>query len=188
MAFKIYTKTGDLGKTSLIGGTKVPKSHLRIESYGTVDELNSYIGLVSDLINDSNSKAILKEIQDRLFTVGSSLACDPDKDPLMKIPDLKEKDIELLEKEIDKMNEILPAMKSFILPGGHPAVSTTHVARCVCRRAERLCVNMQEHDLFVEPLVIKYINRLSDYLFILARYIGHLLNVDEIPWKPRVNP
>ena len=188
MALKIYTKTGDLGKTSLIGGTKVPKSHLRIESYGTIDELNSYIGLVSDLINDSNSKIILKEIQDRLFTVGSSLACDPDKEPLMKIPDLKEKDIELLEKEIDKMNETLPTMKSFILPGGHPAVSTTHIARCVCRRAERLCVNMQEHELFVDPLVIKYINRLSDYLFILSRYIGHLLNVEEIPWKPRINP
>ena len=188
MAFKIYTKTGDLGKTSLIGGTKVPKSHLRIESYGTIDELNSYIGLVSDLISDSNSKIILKEIQDRLFTVGSSLACDPDKEPLMKIPDLKEKDVELLEKEIDKMNEVLPAMKFFILPGGHPAVSSIHVARCVCRRAERLCVNMQEHELFVEPLVIKYINRLSDYLFVLSRYIGHLLNVEEIPWKPRVNP
>ena len=186
MAFKIYTKTGDLGKTSLIGGTKVPKSHLRIESYGTVDELNSYIGLVNDLINDSDSKIILKEIQDRLFTVGSSLACDPDKEPLMKIPDLKEEDIELLEKEIDKMNEALPAMKSFILPGGHPAVSTIHIARCVCRRAERLCVNMQEHEVFVEPLVIKYINRLSDYLFVLSRYIGLLLNVEEIPWKPRV--
>jgi len=186
MAFKIYTKTGDLGKTSLIGGTKVPKSHLRIESYGTVDELNSYIGLVSDLTTDNNSKTILKEIQDRLFTVGSSLACDPDKEPLMKIPDLKEKDIELLEKEIDKMNDVLPVMKSFLLPGGHPAVSTTHVARCVCRRAERLCVNMQEHELFVDPLVIKYINRLSDYLFILSRYTGFLLNVEEIPWKPRV--
>ena len=186
MAFKIYTKTGDLGKTSLIGGTKVPKSHLRIESYGTVDELNSYIGLVNDLINDSNNKIVLKEIQDRLFTVGSSLACDPDKEPLMKIPDLKEEDIELLEKEIDKMNEALPAMKSFILPGGHPAVSTIHIARCVCRRAERLCVNMQEHEVFVEPLVIKYINRLSDYLFVLSRYIGLLLNVEEIPWKPRV--
>jgi cob(I)alamin adenosyltransferase len=187
MALKIYTKTGDLGKTSLIGGTKVPKSHLRIESYGTIDELNSYIGLVSDLISDNSSKIILKEIQDRLFTIGSSLACDPDKEPLMKIPDLKEQDIELLEKEIDKMNAILPPMKFFILPGGHQAVSTTHVARCVCRRAERLCVNMQEHDLFLEPLVIKYVNRLSDYLFVLSRYAGHLLNVEEVPWKPRVN-
>ncbi len=187
MALKIYTKTGDLGKTSLIGGTKVPKSHLRIESYGTVDELNSYIGLVSDVITDNESKIILKEIQDRLFTVGSSLACDPDKEPLMKIPDLKEQDVELLEKEIDKMNEVLPVMKFFILPGGHPAISTAHVARCVCRRAERLCVNMQEHELFVDPLVIKYINRLSDYLFVLARYIGHLLQVEEIAWKPRVS-
>ena len=186
MAFKIYTKTGDLGKTSLIGGTKVAKSHIRIESYGTVDELNSYIGLVNDHIAHDHSKIILKEIQDRLFTIGSSLACDPDKEPLMKIPDLKEADVVLLEKEIDAMNEELPVMKSFILPGGHVAVSTAHIARCVCRRAERLCVNMQEHELFVDPLVIKYLNRLSDYLFVLARYIGHLLGVAEIPWKPRL--
>jgi len=186
MALKIYTKTGDLGKTSLIGGTKVAKSHIRIESYGTVDELNSYIGLVSDHIDHAHSKIILKEIQDRLFTIGSSLACDPDKEPLMKIPDLKETDVVVLEKEIDKMNEELPVMKSFILPGGHVAVSTAHIARCVCRRAERLCVNMQQHDVFVEPLVIKYLNRLSDYLFVLARYIGHLLGVAEIPWKPRL--
>ena len=185
MALKIYTKTGDEGKTSLIGGTKVPKSHLRIETYGTTDELNSYIGLVSDLITETHSKSVLKEIQDRLFTIGSSLACDPDKEPLMKIPDLKESDVTLLENEIDKMNETLPPMKFFVLPGGHVAVSTTHVARCVCRRAERLCVNMQEHELFVDPLVIKYINRLSDYLFVLSRYIAHLLGVEEIPWRPR---
>jgi cob(I)alamin adenosyltransferase len=186
MAFKIYTKTGDLGKTSLIGGTKVAKSHIRIESYGTVDELNSYIGLLTDNITHDHSKIILKEIQDRLFTIGSSLACDPDKEPLMKIPDLKEADVVLLEKEIDKMNEELPPMKSFILPGGHVAVSTAHIARCICRRAERLCVNMQQNELFVDPLVIKYLNRLSDYLFVLARYIGHLLGVAEIPWKPRL--
>lgn len=186
MALKIYTKTGDLGKTSLIGGTKVAKSHLRIETYGTVDELNSYIGLVGDHIAHAATLAILREIQDRLFTIGSSLACDPDKEPLMKIPDLKESDINLLEREIDNMNDALPPMKFFVLPGGHPAVSTTHIARCVCRRTERLCVNMQEHELFVEPLVIKYLNRLSDYLFVLSRYAGHLLNVPEIPWKPRV--
>ncbi len=184
---KIYTKTGDLGKTSLIGGTKVPKSHLRIETYGTVDELNSHIGLVSDLIDDPASKIILKEIQDRLFTIGSSLACDPEKEPLMKMPDLKEGDVVLLEKEIDRMNEVLTPMKFFILPGGHVAISSTHVARCVCRRAERLCVNMQEHELFVDPLVIKYINRLSDYLFVLSRYVAHLLKVEEIAWKPRIN-
>lgn len=187
MAMKIYTKTGDLGTTSLIGGTKVPKSNLRIETYGTVDELNAYIGLVGDLLMDTNTKIILKEIQDRLFTVGSSLACDPDKEPLMKIPDLKERDVELLEAEIDQMNELLAPMKFFVLPGGHPAVSTTHIARCVCRRAERLCVNMQVHNLFVDPLVIKYINRLSDYLFVLSRFACHLLGVAEIPWKPRIN-
>ncbi len=186
MSSKIYTKTGDLGKTSLIGGTKVPKSHLRIEAYGTVDELNSYIGLVSDLLSDDHSRTTLKEIQDRLFTVGSSLACDPDKEPLMKIPDLKEGDIHLLENEIDRMNEALPPMKSFILPGGHATISTLHITRCVCRRAERCCVLMQEQGLFVEPLVIKYLNRLSDYLFVLSRYAGHLLNIAEIPWKPRI--
>ena len=187
MALKIYTKTGDLGKTSLIGGTKVPKSHLRIESYGTVDELNSYIGLVSDLIANDSIKQTLKEIQDRLFTMGSSLACDPEKEPLMKIPDLKEEDVLFLENEIDLMNEVLPPMTHFILPGGHQAVSTAHVARCVCRRAERICVNMQEHELFVDPLVIKYINRLSDYLFVLSRYAAHLLGVAEVTWKPRIN-
>src|SRR3954462_6695144 len=173
MALKIYTKTGDLGKTSLIGGTKVAKSHIRIESYGTVDELNSYIGLVNDHIDHEYSKIILKEIQDRLFTIGSPLACDPDKEPLMKIPDLKEADVVVLEKEIDKMNEELPVMKSFILPGGHVAVSTAHIARCVCRRAERICVHMQEDGQYIEPLVIKYVNRLSDHLFTIARYASH---------------
>ena len=186
MASKIYTKTGDLGKTSLIGGTKVAKSHIRIDSYGTVDELNSYIGMVSDLTVEVHTKEILREIQDRLFTIGSSLACDPEKEPLMKIPDLKETDIDLLEREIDSMNDILAPMKSFILPGGHIAISTTHVARCVCRRAERCCVNMQEHELFVEPLVIKYLNRLSDYLFVLSRYTAHALNIEELKWKPRI--
>jgi len=186
MAQKIYTKTGDLGKTSLIGGTKVPKSHLRIDSYGTVDELNAYIGLVNDYLNEEHTKLILKEIQDRLFTIGSSLACDPDREPLMKIPDLKEADITLLEAEIDAMNELLPVMKNFILPGGHIAISTAHVARCVCRRSERICVNMLENEMFVDPIVIKYLNRLSDYLFVLSRYIGHQLNVTEIAWKARV--
>jgi cob(I)alamin adenosyltransferase len=186
MSLKIYTKTGDLGKTSLIGGTKVPKSHIRIDTYGTVDELNSWVGVVGDYTSDTHSKSILKEIQDRLFTIGSSLACDPEKEPLMKIPDLKESDINLLEREIDHMNDVLAPMKFFVLPGGHLAVSQTHIARCVCRRAERCCVNMQEQDIFVEPLVIKYLNRLSDYLFVLSRYFSHQLDVPEIPWKPRV--
>ncbi len=187
MAIKIYTKTGDLGRTSLIGGTKVAKSNIRIEAYGTIDELNSFIGLTADHLGHEHSKKILKEIQDRLFTIGSSLACDPDKEPLLKIPDLKESDIELLEREIDKMNEALAPMKSFILPGGHVAISTAHVTRCVCRRAERLCVDIKEQNLFVDPLVIKYLNRLSDYLFVLARFAGHLLGIEDIPWKPRVS-
>lgn len=183
---KIYTKTGDKGTTSLIGGTKVSKSHLRIEAYGTVDELNSYIGLCKDLLTDENSKAVLQEIQDRLFTIGSALACDPEKETKMKIPDLKETDITLLEKEIDKMNDVLPAMKSFILPGGHPSISHLHIARCVCRRAERCCVRLESEKNEVEPIIIKYLNRLSDYLFILARYTGQILNVADIPWKPRI--
>jgi cob(I)alamin adenosyltransferase len=186
MALKIYTKTGDLGNTSLIGGTKVSKASLRIETYGTVDELNSYIGLVSDYCTDENSKIVLKEIQDRLFTIGSSLACDGDKEPLMKMPDLLESDVVFLEHQIDAMNEVLEPMKFFILPGGNVAVSHAHVCRCICRRAERLCVNLQQHDMFIDPLVIKYINRLSDYLFVLARFIGHLQNVPEVKWVPRV--
>ena len=152
---KIYTKTGDKGNTSLIGGTKVSKAHLRIEAYGTVDELNSYIGLCKDLLADENSNSILQEIQDRLFTIGSALACDPEKETKMKIPDLKEEDITLLENEIDKMNDALPPMKSFILPGGHPTVSHLHIARCICRRAERCCVRLEIEKNEVEPIIIK---------------------------------
>ncbi len=186
MAPKIYTKTGDKGTTSLIGGTKVPKSHLRIEAYGTVDELNSYIGLCKDLLVDEQSRKTLSEIQDRLFTIGSSLACDPVKEPKMRIPDLKEKDVHLLENEIDRMNESIPAMKFFILPGGHVHLSQLHIARCVCRRAERCCVRLLEEQEEVEAIVLQYLNRLSDYLFVLSRYTGYLLKVEEIPWKPRV--
>jgi cob(I)alamin adenosyltransferase len=150
-----------------------------------VDELNSYIGLCHDMIADNNSKKTLREIQDRLFTIGSSLACDPDKEPKLKIPDLKESDIEFLEKEIDRMNETLPEMKNFILPGGHITVSHIHVARCITRRTERCCVRLEENE---EPamIILKYLNRLSDYLFILARFAGHQLNIPEIPWKPRI--
>ena len=185
MSLKIYTKVGDKGTTSLIGGTKVLKSDLRIEAYGTVDELNSYVGLCNDLLTDEHSKKILKEIQDRLFTIGSSLACDPKKELKMKIPDLKEEDVSLLEKEVDKMNQVLPEMKSFILPGGHVTVSHIHVARCICRRAERCCVRLNEQAP-EDFLVLKYLNRLSDYLFVLARYSSRLLNVEEMAWKPRV--
>lgn len=187
MSSKIYTKTGDGGTTSLIGGTKVPKSHLRIETYGTIDELNSFIGALNDQLADAASRKTLREVQDRLFTIGSSLACDPEKEPKMKLPDLEEEDVSFLEQEIDRMNVQLKPMKSFILPGGHPAVSAAHVARCVCRRAERNCVAMMQQEMFVDHLVIRYLNRLSDHLFVIARYTAFLLGVDEIEWKPRVN-
>ncbi len=186
MAFRIYTKTGDKGTTSLIGGTKVSKANLRIEAYGTVDELNSFIGLCRDLITDEASRITLLEIQDRLFTIGSALACDPEKETRMKIPDLLESDISLLEKEIDRMDEAVPAMKSFILPGGHVTVSQLHIARCVCRRAERCCVRLGEEGHEVVPVIKQYLNRLSDYLFMLARYVTVLVKAEEIPWKPRV--
>lgn len=186
MAGKIYTKTGDKGKTSLIGGTKVFKSDLRIESYGTVDELNSFIGLCLDHLKDLKIQNVLSEIQDRLFTIGSALACDPEKETKLKIPDLHESDVEFLESEIDKMNEVLPEMKSFILPGGHKAVSFLHITRTISRRAERCCVRMQKKEMEIAPLIIKYLNRLSDYLFVLARFTAHHAGVDEIPWKPRL--
>ena len=182
---KIYTKTGDQGLTSLIGGTRVLKSSLRIDAYGTVDELNSHIGLLRDQdINDSR-RPLLKEIQDRLFTIGSSLASDPDKSK-MKIPDLHAEDVLLLEGEMDIMNEGLPELHAFILPGGHPAVSFAHVARCVCRRAERLTVHLQE-DAFVADLVAIYLNRLSDYLFVLSRRMAFELGVEEVTWQPRLD-
>lgn len=185
MATKIYTKTGDKGTTSLIGGTKVFKNDIRIETYGTVDELNSYLGLVADYTPDEHQCNVLKQIQNRLFVIGSSLACDPDKQTGMHIPDLKEEDISLLETEIDSMNNTLPVMKNFILPGGNAAVSFTHIARCVCRRTERLCVSMQQNQLFIETLIIKYLNRLSDYLFVLARFTAQELHVTEVIWKGR---
>jgi cob(I)alamin adenosyltransferase len=187
MAIKIYTKTGDKGNTSLIGGTKVPKNDIRIETYGTVDELNSWIGLINDQLNDDALRSELKEIQDRLFTIGSSLATDAEKEPKMKLPDLNKSDIEFLEKRIDAMTVELPPMKSFILPGGHVTVSSIHITRCVCRRAERLAVNMQQHDLFVDEKLVQYLNRLSDYLFTLARYAAQKLGAEEIPWKARIS-
>ena len=181
---KIYTKTGDKGLTSLIGGTRVAKHHIRIESYGTVDELNSYIGLIGCQEIDPHHQSILKEIQDRLFTVGASLAADPEKSK-MKIPDLLDEDIALLEIEIDQMNEVLPELKHFILPGGNTTVSYCHIARCVCRRAERLTVALAESS-FVDSKVTVYLNRLSDYLFILSRKLGYDAKAVENIWLPRV--
>ncbi len=185
MAFKIYTKTGDEGSTALFGGARVPKNHIRIESYGTVDELNSYIGLVRDSLADGQVRAALKEIQDRLFTLGAILATDPSKDKKkLKTPDLHDSDVLFLEKEIDRMEEKLEPLKTFILPGGHPTVSFCHVARCVCRRAERMTVALNDNAP-VLPVVIQYLNRLSDYLFTLGRYAAVLLEVKEVPWIAR---
>jgi cob(I)alamin adenosyltransferase len=181
---KIYTKTGDKGLTSLIGGARVPKHHLRIESYGTVDELNSYIGLIRDQQIQDEDKATLKEIQDRLFTVGALLASDPEKSR-MKVPDLNDEDISLLEQEMDRMDEVLPALKHFVLPGGNTTASYCHVARCVCRRAERMVVHLNE-DEYVNENVIIYLNRLSDYLFTLSRKVVFDNNGEENKWFPRV--
>ena len=185
---KIYTKTGDKGETSLIGGTRVPKYHLRIESYGTIDELNSWIGIIRDQGIDDHSITVLLEIQDRLFTIGSSLASDPEKSipkHRKKIPDLTADDITLLEKEIDRMNDHLPELRSFILPGGNNTISFCHLARCVCRRAERLVVHLAVESV-VDEKVIVYLNRLSDYLFVLARWMAMQKNVAETPWSPRL--
>ncbi|QNK63561.1 cob(I)yrinic acid a,c-diamide adenosyltransferase [Pedobacter sp. PAMC26386] len=181
---KIYTKTGDKGQTSLIGGTRVPKFHLRIECYGTVDELNSYVGLIQCQEIDNHAKQVLKEIQDRLFTIGASLAADPEKSR-MKIPDLNLTDITLLEEEMDQMNEILPELKHFVLPGGNTVVSYCHIARCICRRAERLTVQLAA-DSFVDDKVTIYLNRLSDYLFVLARKLSLDAKTDESIWLPRL--
>ncbi|MFD1095212.1 cob(I)yrinic acid a,c-diamide adenosyltransferase [Salegentibacter chungangensis] len=187
---KIYTKTGDKGTTALFGGTRVPKHHIRIETYGTVDELNSHIGLVRDQNVGKENKKTLMRVQDRLFTIGSILATDPEKATLksgkerLNIPKVTSEDIELLEKEIDRMNESLPEMTHFILPGGHQSVSFCHIARCVCRRAERNATALFEIEAFDEQ-VLQYLNRLSDYLFVLARKLSHELQAEEIKWTPQ---
>lgn len=180
---KIYTKTGDKGSTSLLGGSRVSKANIRIETYGTVDELNSFIGLLRDFsTNDNDRKKLLIDIQERLFTIGSALASEPGKS--FSIPDLRESDIQLLEDEMDKMDDVLPPLRNFILPGGHQAVSYCHLSRTVCRRAERRCIELSEYEE-VSDLVIKYLNRLSDFLFVLARKISQETGAEEIPWKPR---
>ena len=186
MAFKIYTKTGDKGTTSLIGGVRVPKNHIRIESYGTVDELNSQLGVVNDLCGSTEVTGWLREVQDRLFTLGSELATAPDKDIKMKLPDLHEADVAWLEGRIDTMNESLPEMRSFIIPGGNVAASACHVARCICRRAERICVGMDGDGEPIPELAVRYLNRLSDFLFVLARYITHTAGGADLPWRARL--
>lgn len=184
MAFKIYTKTGDKGQTSLIGGTRLPKHHLRIEAYGTVDELNSHIGLLRDVTEDAFTKQLLIDIQDRLFTIGSQLAADPVKSK-MQLPPIHEEDIVVLEKAIDAIDKVVPEMKSFVLPGGHVYVSYCHIARCVCRRAERSVLRLAENEQ-VDEIHGKYLNRLSDYLFMLSRWYTLELKAEEIPWKPKM--
>ncbi|HMI64386.1 MAG TPA: cob(I)yrinic acid a,c-diamide adenosyltransferase [Cyclobacteriaceae bacterium] len=181
---KIYTKTGDQGTTALFGGKRVSKADLRIDSYGTVDELNSYVGLLRDQDVNRNRNDFLVEIQDRLFTIGSILATEPGNNKV-KIPALQEENIQALEKEIDSLEAGLPPMRVFVLPGGHPSVSFGHIARTVCRRAERLAVALDQQDK-IDPLVIKYLNRLSDYLFVLCRTMSKELGAGETPWKPRM--
>lgn len=189
LEMKVYTKTGDTGTTALFGGTRVPKHHIRIESYGTVDELNSHIGLIRDQEMNVHYKEILIQVQDRLFTVGAILATPPEKEilkngkPRLNIPKIIEGDIQLLENEIDDMENSLPPMTHFVLPGGHTTVSYCHIARCVCRRAERLAVHLNDMEP-TDVFVIKYLNRLSDYLFVLARKLSHDLNAEEVKWIP----
>lgn len=186
---KIYTKTGDNGTTSLFGGTRVPKHHIRIDCYGTIDELNSYLGLIRDQeIEDHHKKVILLQ-QDRLFTLGATLATDPEKAKLksgkdrLNIPRISDTDITRLEVEMDTMNKSLPPMTHFILPGGHTTVSYCHIARCVCRRAERLTTLLNEQEP-LDQVILMYLNRLSDYLFVLARKLTYDLNAEEIKWVP----
>jgi cob(I)alamin adenosyltransferase len=179
---KIYTKTGDEGFTSLYGGKRVSKGVLRIEAYGTVDELNSWMGLLRDLeVNGAHGK-ILISIQQQLFVIGSILAADPGNDKV-KLPTLKEGDITTLETEIDQMEKSLSPMRHFVLPGGHQSVSFCHVARTVCRRAERYVIRLNEEEP-VSAFVIKYLNRLSDFLFVLSRKTAAELNAIETPWLP----
>ena len=186
---KIYTRTGDKGTTALFGGTRLPKHHIRIESYGTVDELNSYLGLLCDQEISDEYKSNLKQIQHNLFTVGSTLATDPEKNKKkdgksrLNIPLIDTSAIAFLETEMDKMDETLPPMTHFILPGGHQTVSFCHIARCVCRRAERLVVALSQEEA-VPQEVITYLNRLSDYLFVLARKLTHDLGAEEVKWIP----
>jgi cob(I)alamin adenosyltransferase len=182
---KVYTKTGDKGTTLLLGGVRVPKHTLAIETYGTVDELNSHIGLLRDLETFEPHKELLIEIQDRLFTLGSHLAVHPDHAGKMNLPPLYSEDVTALEQAIDAMDQELELMRAFVLPGGHPHISHCHIARCVCRRAERLATSLHQEDPR-HDLAVVYLNRLSDYLFVLSRRATKRLGVQEIPWKPRL--
>jgi cob(I)alamin adenosyltransferase len=190
MSFKIYTKTGDKGQTSLLGGTRVDKFDARIQAYGTVDELNAYLGLLRDSILAYREKTmpkaytdLLLQVQDRLFTLGSHLAADPERNK-MTLPPMHPSDVTDLEQAIDAINEVVPPMKTFVLPGGHVLVSHAHVARCICRRAERMVLELNNQAV-VDDLIKQYLNRLSDYLFILSRGLSFDLQAEEIPWIPK---
>lgn len=180
---KIYTKTGDGGETSLLGGTRVPKSHERVEAYGTIDELNSFIGLLRDQNIHDHYKEVLIKIQESLFIAESWVAADPQL-PCPKIPMITEEDTRLLEQEIDQMNTELPPLSNFILPGGHPVASFCHIARTICRRAERNVIRIKGASP-TDDIIIIYLNRLSDYLFVLARKICQDLGGSEILWKTK---
>ncbi|MFQ3213537.1 MAG: cob(I)alamin adenosyltransferase [Marivirga sp.] len=180
---KIYTKGGDKGKTSLLGGSRISKADRRIDAYGNVDELNSWIGLLRDQSINKHRHLLLVEIQDRLFTIGSHLANET-KENTYNIPLIQISDATRLEEAMDQMNEHLPEMKSFILPGGHQVVSYCHIARTVCRRAERGVVALKETDI-VDDAIIVYLNRLSDYLFVLSRKLTQELDATEVPWVPK---
>ncbi len=182
---KVYTKTGDKGLTGLIGGTRIPKHDLRIETYGTVDELNAYVGLIRDRAIDKKDSEVLIYIQDRLFTLGSLLASDPEKSK-MKLPELKDEDVVKLEERIDEMELELSPMKSFILPGGHETVSFIHITRCVCRRAERLVSALNSETNGIYSRGLQYLNRLSDYMFVYSRYATKHLKAKEEPWVPKM--
>lgn len=181
MKTKIYTKSGDQGETSLFGGKRVSKDDLRIEAYGTVDELNANLGYLSDLIEETSFKAFLFKIQNQLFNIGALLAVDPAQD--FKMPGIDENDVKMIEEEIDKMEEELTPLKNFILPAGNPIISHCHIVRCVCRRAERRVISLSKREE-VEELIIHFLNRLSDYLFVLSRWLGQHLGVEEVKWQP----
>ncbi len=186
---KIYTKTGDEGMTALFGGTRVPKHNIRIQSYGTVDELNAWLGLLRDQDIAKEYRQLLMKIQENLFTAGAILATDPDKALLksgkerLNIPKISPADVTLLENEMDKMDALLPAMTHFVLPGGHPTVSYCHIARTVCRRAERMACLLHENQP-IDATVLSYLNRLSDFLFVLSRKLSYDLKAEEIKWIP----
>ncbi|MDX1407633.1 MAG: cob(I)yrinic acid a,c-diamide adenosyltransferase [Saprospiraceae bacterium] len=181
MALKIYTKTGDAGETSLFGGTRLWKDHMRIEAYGTVDELNASIGYLSEIIQDHRGKELLQEVQNKLFNMGSMLAVDPTKP--IEMPPVLEADVARLEEEIDRMEGDIPPLKQFILPSGTPQAAYAHVCRTICRRAERRVVTLAR-ETNVDVTLVTYLNRLSDYLFELARYLNHQEGVVELKWTP----